>query len=275
MPSGIIIAAIVTAVLGLLVGGGAAWRMAPPQDRRWLLLGLVLALPLQPAVFWLLRMPLHEALLASQGPGGVMAWLPILYAPCTEEPAKWLVLLALRRRITTANAVPMAIAIGAGFGIGEIGFLAERLLHVPAYAAMPAWMFGGFLGERLLVVFLHGLLITFLARALARRRGILAAAAAGLALHLAVNAPILLIAAAPFGLPAAIWQQLVSLWLVAVVVALAIWALAAHRRVGGAAPFGDSTCPECGERYPRPLLALNLGPRRYERCPCRKWHMVR
>ena len=35
-------------------------------------------------------------------------------------------------------------------------------------------------------------------------------------------------------------------------------------------------CPECGTEYPRPLLALNLGPVRYERCPaCRKFHLVR
>ena len=36
-----------------------------------------------------------------------------------------------------------------------------------------------------------------------------------------------------------------------------------------------AACPDCGTVYPRPLFGLNMGPKRYERCPnCRKWHLL-
>ncbi|MBR0654449.1 hypothetical protein [Plastoroseomonas arctica] len=275
MIPGIAIAALITAALALLLVGAGLWRMTQPADRGRLALGFALALPLQPGAFWLVRMPLHHALVGALGTEGVMAWLPILYAPVTEEAAKWAVLLAVFRGVRPTLALPAALAIGLGFGIGEIGFLAERLARSPAMAALPFWMFGGFLGERISVCIMHGLFITPLAFALAHGRGAVLAGLAGMGAHLALNAPILLIGAAPFGVPAEVWQGLVSLWLALMLVAGLAWAIAAHRGAGGRSPLGESDCPECGKRYPRPLLAANLGAWRYERCPCRKWHRVR
>jgi len=275
MIPGIAIAALITAAFALLLVGAGLRRMTQPGDRGRLAWGFALALPLQPAAFFLVRMPLHRALVEALGAEGVMHWLPILYAPVTEEAAKWAVLLALFRGVRPALALPAALAIGLGFGIGEIAFLAERLARVPAMAALPFWMFGGFLGERLSVCIMHGLFIAPLAFALARGQGVVPAALFGMAAHLALNAPILLIGAAPFGVPVEVWQVAVSLWLTVMLVAGLAWAIAAHRRAGGRSPLGESSCPECGLRYPRPLVAVNLGRWRYERCPCRKWHRIR
>ena len=43
----------------------------------------------------------------------------------------------------------------------------------------------------------------------------------------------------------------------------------------GAALFGHATCPKCGDTYPRPLLAINLGIKRLERCSkCHRWNVL-
>ncbi len=275
MIPGIAIATLITAALALLLVGVGLWRMTQPADRGRLAMGFALTLPLNPAVFWLLRIPLHRALIDMLGAEGVMRWLPLLYAPVTKEAAKWVMLLALFPHPRPTLALPAALAIGLGFGIGEIGLLAERFAQNPAVAALPFWMFGGFLGERLSVCVIHGLFIAPLAFALARGRGAVPAALFGMAAHLALNAPILLISASPLGLPTEVWQVAVSLWLTLMLVAGLAWAITAHRHAGGRSPLGESDCPECGKRYPRPLLALNLGAWRYERCPCRSWHRVR
>lgn len=276
--SGVLIAAILTAAAVILFYGMLIRMLSEPGDRRVLLIAAVAMLPMQPIAFFFLRVPLDGLLQGSIGTADPYPLLTTLYAPLTEEPAKWLVLLIplVRRRLTPDNAVPLALATGVGFGLGEIGFLARRLMEVPELAGMPFWNLGGFLLERFVVCFLHGAFLVFFFRRLALGRPSWPGALAGMALHFALNFPIFLAGAGLFGLPPEIWQAILTLYMLSFA---ALLGAVINGMVGGTlrtAAMGVSTCPECGTEYPRPLLALNLGPVRYERCPaCRKFHLVR
>ena len=90
------------------------------------------------------------------GTFGISGWVVIVslfYAPLTEEPAKWLTAAvpAVRGAIMV-RPVPMALAVGAGFGIGEIWFLARALAMSPDLPDAPFWMFNGFMIERLVLL---------------------------------------------------------------------------------------------------------------------------
>jgi hypothetical protein len=275
---GILIAAVITTLAVAGFCGYLAIRLSQPADRPILLLAAIVALPLQPLAFYLVRIPLDGLVRAALGTDMAYAIATTSYAPLTEEPAKWLVLLlpAVRRVLRPDNAIAAALAIGLGFGIGEIWFLANQIAQVPAYTGIPFWMFGGFFSERFVVTFLHGGFIAFLVARLAAGRSLVPGALIGIALHYLVNLPIFLRALQAFGLSAETWTLIATLApvLLAILIGVALNRLSRGRFQLEA--LGRSTCPECGTAYPRPLLALNLGPWRYERCPnCRRFHMVR
>lgn len=271
----------IAAVLATLIAGGSvgyvARRLSPEENRGALLLAALVMLPMSPLAFNYVRLPLDALVKPALAGTGLYAFAATFYAPLTEEPAKWLVLLVpwVRRALDARTAVPIALAAGLGFGLGEVWFLASLLGGVPDYAALPFWMFGGFIVERVLVAFLHGAFLVLLFRAIALRHGTLAGVLAGLALHYVLNLPIFLASVAAFGVPAGIWTTIASLW--PVLMAIALGGLVNRLSDGRlqVEALGVSQCPGCGQTYPRPLLALNLGPVRYERCPsCRRFHLV-
>lgn len=275
---GIYIAASLTTLAVVAFYGYLILRLSRPESRGALLIAALVALPLQPLAFYLLRIPLDTVIREAIGTGDAYHVITTFYAPLTEEPAKWLPLAIplVWRALRPENVVPMALAIGLGFGIGEIWFLADQISRVPQYAALPFWMFGGFGVERFYVTFLHGGFVVFVVSRLATGRSFLPGALAGMALHYAVNLPIFLASVNAFGLPGETWTVIASLFPLLVVLWLA---RTMNRMTGGKLrqeALGQSTCPECQTAYPRPLLAFNLGPVRYERCPnCRKFHFVR
>jgi hypothetical protein len=275
---GVIIAAIITAAAALAAYGYLIHRLSEPADRRAIIAAVLFTLPLQPLAFYLVRLPLDSGLRALIGTGDFYAFLTTFYAPITEEPAKWLVLLVplIARNLRPASAVPLALATGLGFGIGEMGFLAERLTRTPEVAGMPFWMFGGFLTERFIVCFLHGAFVVFLFHGLATGRSFWPGALAGMGLHYIANFPIYFAGLGVLPLSNEIWQAVLFMYLLVLTLALAA---AVNGLVGGRlgeAALGRSDCPECGANYVRPLFGANLGPVRYERCPnCRKFHLVR
>ena len=274
---GIIIAAIITALLAAAAYGFLIYRITTPLDRRVVLVAVLVTLPLQPLAFYLVRMPLHRLLTSAIGPGELLTTISLFYAPLTEEPAKWLVLLVpyVRRRLSRDNAVVLALATGLGFGLGEIGFIAEQIMRVPQLAALPFYMFGGFLVERLMVVFVHGAFVAFAFKWLAEGRSFWLGGLLGMALHFALNFPIYLMSIDFGHIGRAAWQVAIQVYLLAFVIALAV---AVNRLARGrvwASVFGNATCPECGTVYPRSLFGFNFLIVRYERCPnCRHWHWV-
>jgi hypothetical protein len=275
---GIYIAAAITTVFVIALYGTIIARMSARTDWPVLLLAAVVALPLQPLAYYLVRLPLNGALTATLGAGALLTALTLLYAPLTEEPAKWLPLLVppIRRRLRPDNAVAIALAVGLGFGIGEIWFLAVQVAVVPAYAGLPFYAFGGFLIERALVCFLHGAMISFAYHRLATGRSFLVGGLIGMALHFMLNLPIFLAAVDLFGIGALAWQVVLTFWAPGIALVLGIAVSKLTRGRFRAVVLGFSTCPECGAEYPRPLLAFNFGPVRYERCPhCRHFHWVR
>jgi len=151
---GLIIAAAFATVLAL---AALVVLLVRSQDWRPAALAFVVALPLQPLALYLVRLPIDDALRSIFGASTFVVIASLFYAPMTEEPAKWLVAAvpAVRRGIAL-QPVTMALAVGLGFGIGEIWLLAHSLLVLPAFASMPAWMFSGIVLERLEVCFLHG-----------------------------------------------------------------------------------------------------------------------
>jgi hypothetical protein len=206
---GLAIAAAITTALAL--GGVAIVLTRAKQQWRSLLFAFLVALPLQPLVFYLIRLPLDGLLRSAFGAAAWVTLVSLLYAPLTEEPAKWLtaVFPAVRRAIRD-NPVAVALAVGLGFGIGEIWFLAHAL--APRYPDLPFWMFGGFLLERLAVCFLHGAFVLPAFAMLAHGRSFRLGGLAGIVMHFLLNFPIYLASIKAFGFGDA-WPSVLVLWM--------------------------------------------------------------
>jgi RsiW-degrading membrane proteinase PrsW (M82 family) len=274
---GILIAAIITTILAIAVIGLLIRHVAHSVPRWLLILAFLSAFPAQPVAYYFIRLPLHELLLQWIGAGTLLTAISLFYAPVIEEPAKWfsLVLPSLRRKLTPENAVAIALAVGLGFGVGELWFIAERGARAPQRAGLPFYHFNGFLTERLMVCFLHGAFIALVFKRYAEGRPVWPAALLGIALHFALNFPILLSQINLFGLGPHIWGFILVLYVASFTLAMFAFV---NRLASGKIEeniLGSATCPGCGEVYPRSFLALNLLTKRYERCPhCRKWHLV-
>ncbi|MGE5589129.1 MAG: PrsW family glutamic-type intramembrane protease [Bacillota bacterium] len=161
----------VAALITLIIAGGL-WLtvFGLMAGRRGLLVWFTLAgLPMSAVVNLWVKGPLAVAVGNAAGvPAGQGLATPIwflvflfLLAPVLEEAIKLvpLVPLAMRRRLAEPGAALWAgVYLGLGFGLGEVAYLAWGIARSPAYAGYPFWYFGGFFGERLLVVYLHAAL---------------------------------------------------------------------------------------------------------------------
>lgn len=260
---GLTIAAAITTIIALALIGGASWWSARAVDRRMLITAFLVMLPMQPLVFFLVRIPLIGAL---QPLFGNESWWPLALmsaAPLTEEPAKWLALLlpAVRRPgsyvfapgqfplrklgtadvqgLAPANAIPLALSVGLGFGIGEIWFVAHAYISSPNYPDLPFWMFGGFIVERIEVCFLHGVFVAWLFVRLARGQSFWPGALAGIALHFAINFPVYLMGIDAFGIGRINWSLVVTWWIVLLVVVGIVLMRYAHQRLTQGANAGS------------------------------------
>lgn len=267
---GIYIAAGVAAALALLVIGSFLVKGATPAERRLCLVLILLQLPMSWLAFEYVRVPLDawlRPLIADRDTYGVVT---LFYAPLTEEPAKlWPLLLPfVWRHLGRENAVRVALALGLGFGLGEIAFLAARVAASPALAPLPWYMFGGFIAERLMVCLWHAAFTAVTVAAAAHALSRVPAAFAGsAALHFLGNFPIYLAALRLFGIGAAEWQLLLFGWTIVYTVAMAVLLVLLARATGARFfPPARRVCRHCGKEYKGPLLGLNLGAWRYEAC---------
>lgn len=274
---GIYVMAVITTLIGAAMMGAFIYSLSKAEDRRWLLVAALLALPLSPLVYTLVRLPIqHVVNPALEGSRGVLLFVQFLYAPLTEEPAKLLPLLspALRRQIHAKNFVPFALALGAGFGLGEIWLVASFVAADATYAGMPFYVFTGFLMERLLVLVMHGFFTAAALRGLKLgypAGGVLAA----MLLHLLGNASIALKILDVGGLGAAAWTGIISLLTVLYTLIGMAVLLGWHLGKVPSRAHTHARCPECGTIYPRPFIVMNLPTKRYEQCPgCHHWHWI-
>lgn len=231
------IAAAITTALALCGFAILLWRS---HNRRPLVLAFLIALPLQPLMIYAVRLPVDGLLRTTFGiAAGWVTIVSLFYAPLTEEPAKWLTALVPSvRRAIIDDPIGIALATGAGFGIGEIWFLTHALINSPSYPDLPFWMFGGFVFERLEVCFLHGALLIPPFYALASGRSFLLGGVVGMAMHFLLNFPIYLASINLFGLGAN-WKPLLMLWVLLFVVLGAILVLALRRRPRVARPVTE------------------------------------
>ena len=175
---GIYIMGAITLVVSALVWGSVLLHYNGRQVKfLWLLLP---GLPLSWAVNVLVKSPLTAWV--GQATGVPLALNPAaplwfkLYvaflAPVTEEAVKLLPLvliaLALPLLQDRRSALYAGLALGISFGLGEIIYLAYAFGQAPQYATYPWYYFGGFLTERITVVFAHGALTAISASGLAR-----------------------------------------------------------------------------------------------------------
>ncbi|HEV2804542.1 MAG TPA: hypothetical protein VGW57_06370 [Chthoniobacterales bacterium] len=276
---GIYLAALLTTGIAAAIFVALVHRLRKPANERLVWLAAAVALPMQPLAFYLVRIPLDHWLVGQLGSTStVYQWVTSFYAPVTEEPAKLVPLLipAIRRDISAANFVRYALAIGFGFAIGEMWLVARFVAVAPAFAALPFYLFGGYVAERLVTCLLHG---AFISVSLWRLRSrFLLGLAGAMLLHWLLNFPILLLAWNAGGLGKIFWSTANQAWLLLFVVASL--GLLSYFTFGKFSPgrslFGRRRCPECAAEYDAPIFAANFGTKRYERCPhCRRWHWTR
>lgn len=208
---GLIVAACITTALALVA---FAELMRRSRDWRPLVLAFVIALPLHPLVFYAIRLPIDGLLRTTFGMAGWVTIVALFYAPLIEEPAKWLTAAvpAVRRAIDD-DPIALALAAGAGFGLGEIWFLAHALVQSPGYPDLPFWRFTGFLIERLAVCFLHGAFLVPPFYALARGHSFWLGGLIGMVMHFFLNFPIYLAHLGAFGITPRTWPMLLVSWI--------------------------------------------------------------
>lgn len=276
---------LVGAVSTLLIGGFylTMVRLRLPSRERSYLLGLAALTFLMPALaFYGVRQPLDALVRLLLDPqSGAYTLARLWYAPFTEEAAKlWPLLLpGVRRWIDREHAPRAAYALGLGFGVGEIAFLAVIFGLDPSAETTPWYHYLGFVSERLMVAPIHALFV-FVSLAAWRRwqwpAGLFLGWLGAAALHFALNAPILLKARGWLG-GETLAGNLLMLWiLLFFVVTITVFArtLGGKNTTAGGFFFGEADCVLCGFHYQRPFWGCNLGVKRYEKCPsCRKWHL--
>jgi hypothetical protein len=286
---GIYIAAGIATVAALAIVGGIGFPRVPKELRLLVGMLLLLEIPMCALAFYGIRLPVvgpfwlwvMEHWFSHLDPV-TMRKLHILFrmtdAPLTEELAKlWPLLLPLvAKKIQKEHAVWIAVALGLGFGIGEVWFLAHTIAKsAPELGNYPWYYFGGFINERVMVCLMHG---AFTAAALVRWKkgfgwGILAA----MGLHFIGNFPIYFKIINLFGWSAETWGRILGVWVIFyfwMMIVLLTYLYYGQYKVGMFL-FGKVRCPGCDVVYERSLWGLNLFHLRYERCPaCKKFHLV-
>lgn len=295
--SSIYIAAIFTTFLSLFIIGGIIFWKASPSDKKVYLIAILLQLPMCAGVYYLIREPYLR---------GVWLWLASLLhpqlpieevrktmsylilrnfeAPFAEDLAKlWPLLIPwFRRQINRQNAVRIAMALGLGFGIGEMWFLAELVQRTSPNLVPPHWyqfyLLGGYVGERLIVCFMHGAFVAVALCQLGKGSLRLILGILGMmSLHFLGNLPILLAKINLGGFASSTWTALLAIWInIYFILMLVLLTYLSYKKTNPATLlFGSMKCPECGKLYDRPFFGMNVFRRRYEKCShCKKFHWV-
>lgn len=273
---GIYIAAILTIAFSLGIVVAVVIKGLPASDRLPAVFGVVGGAAAFFGAFYLLRVPLDQGLqLWLQGNPTLYRFITTFYAPVTEEPAKWLVLIPffLMGKIDQKRKEAWAVCLGFGFGMGEIVFLAQNIAADPQALNIPWYLSSGFIVERLMICFVHSALVLIAAQAFIHRKfwGILVA----LFFHWQINFPIYLARQYPLDENGIIWGQLLWMWstlfFIGALLYLGRRMLLSPERM--ASILGRAICPECQTLYVRPWWGINRIGKRYELCPqCKHYH---
>lgn len=274
--SGIMIAALITILILLSLVSLVIFKRMTAWDRLFAILFMILAGAAFFGAFYLLRIPVDRAIQSlAQNDPIQYRWIASLYAPLTEEPAKWLVLipLFLTGRIKPENQGAWAICLGFGFAMGEILFLAQSIASNPFTPDVPWFYFSGFIMERLMVGAIHSALFLIAVEAIISHKFWLILLAP--VFHWLVNMPIFLSIQFPFDDGGILWSQLLWIWTTLSLIASLVYlgSKMINTEKQKAAILGRAVCPECQTLYIRPWMGMNRIGKRYERCPhCKHNH---
>lgn len=281
---GFYIASIISTLFTIGVWGVLFFRKAP-KEIRWIMTALlILELPMSILTYYGVRVPLAEWYGDLVGHGTrLFVLLKSFEAPLTEELAKILPLIffiPLIRKYKSRNGWFLGMALGLGFGLGEIWALTHLLTKShPDLLTFPWYSFGGGIVERVMVSFLHGVFTGIAVHGILTGRfkafiGILLAMSA----HYFLNFPILLPALIPqikqiFSY--SVWVSLLGTYTGFYFLgALAIFWKHGLRETPTLLWVGQCTCKTCHKVFNPGLFVLNLLAWTGQRCPyCKKWHI--
>ena len=198
MPQIYIMAAI-TLLISLVLWGGLMFLFTGHQKRYFWLLGLGLPLSaianlfLKRQAIILVGQTFHvQPGLGLESPAWFLAFM-VLVTPLVEEPIKILPLLLRRawKMVTSrTSALWVGFALGVSFGLGEAALIAYGVAQNDAYSSLPWYAFTGFLNERIMACFAHGVFTAVLLTGMQRGgRSLLYGLLAALGLHLFLNTP--------------------------------------------------------------------------------------
>jgi uncharacterized membrane protein YhfC len=198
----IYIMAVITLVVSLVLWGGLIYLFTGHQKRYFWL--LVLGLPLSAIANLVLKRPAIIIVgqtfnvqpgLGLESPAWFLAFM-VLVTPLVEEPIKVLpLLLRQTRKMVTSrtSAFWIGFVLGVSFGLGEVAFIAYGVAQSDDYASLPWYAFTGFLNERMMACFAHGVFTAVLLTVIHRGgRSVWYGFLAAVGLHLFLNAPAVL-----------------------------------------------------------------------------------
>lgn len=235
---GIYIAAIITTIVSIAIWTPLIFWKVKKELFPVLLAALLLELPMCALAFYLVRMPLDGLLEGALGESStLLGFLRSFWAPLTEEPAKLLPLLLpwILRKVDSESYLRVGLALGLGFGLGEIWVVGGFVAGNAATANIPWFLFTGFLFERLFVCLMHGAFTATALRWLGK--GFPIGVLFAMALHFFGNFPIYLASIDFGGLGAAAWQATVGTWIQFYIAGMG--GLLVYYKVSGRKKVGD------------------------------------
>lgn len=281
----IYITAILTTILSLFGWGWLVFYKTKKEEIKLFFILFCLQLPISFLVLYFIRTPWTDFLVQELGKSSPYILVEKLFeAPILEELAKlWPLLIPFFwRKITKENALKVGLALGFGFGIGEIWTIAHMTAANSGFANYNWYEFTGFISERFIVSFLHGA-ITGLGLMLIRNKSKLWILFP-MFLHFLLNGPIFLKLIDFGGLIAKnekagemFWTVALSIWVSIFFIAiLTIFLLKSFSK--GKSRLKDfiygkgDKCSHCKKTYENPSWALNFLFFKYKKCPnCGRW----
>jgi len=247
-------------------------RIGDKKDYTYLSTAVLLTLPLAPLAYYGLDLPLDNVILTVfSRESGLYKFIKMGYGPIIKESIKLapLMLPFISRRISLKNFVAFGMALGLGFGIGEIWLTAFQIRHVPANSMLPfGYVLLGFIAERLMFCFLHGAFTSLVLSHGKRRWGIGLGKAIGL--HLLAVLPLHLSQMNILGINPRAWRTILPLYLVFFFIGMIFMLI--YLRSGAKGIYetfvrADINCASCGKPYKRSFWMTNVSNKEYDFCP--------
>jgi hypothetical protein len=247
-------------------------RISHRKDYTRLLAAFLLTIPLSPIANYALK-PVLDTLvrLIVSNESGVYKLITTSYAPLVSEPIKLLPLLLpfVYHRINKDNFVSFGMALGVGFGIGEIWLNAFRSSQIPNDSFLPiGYVLLGYISEWLMISLLHGAFTSFALWRL--RRGLGWGLGAAMGLHLLTQLPRNLFNMNIKGVNHQFLQFYMPFHLIfffILMILLLIYLRAGKQGLQQIFSRAKIHCPECQKTYKRSYWMTHLSTKSIEQCP--------